>query len=277
MAVIAGGLCTCLSRPSGIYLPKFLAAKNFRNKNTPLANGLLQWECVWEHILTRQQKFKRRPAVSSEMGTRDSAVFSSSGGNGEEMWCWPLSCGKMCGSDWCLVSAEHSPALTVAFHAQLLAVLILLEQLWVVTTIWSLSLQQLSGLWYHNRTHHPDVFAAQNHRSSKFSSLQCSSCDKTFSSTAAHRRHVKAEHSGNSPFLSQQQHVLTAGREVAVPLTGQVCALCLLANHRKFSVSHSRGKSHLSNLQLSCSWLLLPLPCLQRCSLYLYADVLLKC
>ncbi|XP_042687531.1 zinc finger and BTB domain-containing protein 40 isoform X1 [Centrocercus urophasianus] len=56
--------------------------------------------------------------------------------------------------------------------------------------------QQLSGLWYHNRTHHPDVFAAQNHRSSKFSSLQCSSCDKTFSSTAAHRRHVKAEHSG---------------------------------------------------------------------------------
>ncbi|XP_014802430.1 PREDICTED: zinc finger and BTB domain-containing protein 40 isoform X3 [Calidris pugnax] len=53
---------------------------------------------------------------------------------------------------------------------------------------------QLSGLWYHNRTHHPDVFAAQNHRSSKFSSLQCSSCDKTFSSTAAHRKHVKAEH-----------------------------------------------------------------------------------
>ncbi|NWQ88784.1 ZBT40 protein, partial [Burhinus bistriatus] len=54
--------------------------------------------------------------------------------------------------------------------------------------------QQLSGLWYHNRTHHPDVFAAQNHRSSKFSSLQCSSCDRSFSSTAAHRKHVKAEH-----------------------------------------------------------------------------------
>uniref|UniRef100_A0A8C2Y3G0 Zinc finger and BTB domain containing 40 n=1 Tax=Capra hircus TaxID=9925 RepID=A0A8C2Y3G0_CAPHI len=43
--------------------------------------------------------------------------------------------------------------------------------------------KQLSGLWYHNRTHHPDVFAAQNHRSSKFSSLQCSSCDKTFPNT----------------------------------------------------------------------------------------------
>ncbi|KAG6929967.1 zinc finger and BTB domain containing 40, partial [Chelydra serpentina] len=54
--------------------------------------------------------------------------------------------------------------------------------------------QQLSGLWYHNRTHHPDVFAAQNHRSSTFSSLQCSSCDKTFSSTAAHKKHIKADH-----------------------------------------------------------------------------------
>nr|XP_045005362.1 zinc finger and BTB domain-containing protein 40 isoform X2 [Jaculus jaculus] len=54
--------------------------------------------------------------------------------------------------------------------------------------------QQLSGLWYHNRTHHPDVFAAQNHRSSKFSSLQCSSCDKTFSSSMEHKKHMKMEH-----------------------------------------------------------------------------------
>ncbi|XP_006862395.1 PREDICTED: zinc finger and BTB domain-containing protein 40 [Chrysochloris asiatica] len=54
--------------------------------------------------------------------------------------------------------------------------------------------QQLSGLWYHNRTHHPDVFAAQNHRSSKFSSLQCSSCDKTFPTTLEHKKHIKAEH-----------------------------------------------------------------------------------
>ncbi|XP_037356553.1 zinc finger and BTB domain-containing protein 40 isoform X1 [Talpa occidentalis] len=54
--------------------------------------------------------------------------------------------------------------------------------------------QQLSGLWYHNRTHHPDVFAAQNHRSSKFSSLQCSSCDKMFSNTIEHKKHIKTEH-----------------------------------------------------------------------------------
>ncbi|XP_034358644.1 zinc finger and BTB domain-containing protein 40 isoform X4 [Arvicanthis niloticus] len=54
--------------------------------------------------------------------------------------------------------------------------------------------QQLSGLWYHNRTHHPDVFAAQNHRSPKFSSLQCTSCDKTFSNTIEHKKHIKTEH-----------------------------------------------------------------------------------
>nr|XP_034358646.1 zinc finger and BTB domain-containing protein 40 isoform X3 [Arvicanthis niloticus]XP_034358647.1 zinc finger and BTB domain-containing protein 40 isoform X3 [Arvicanthis niloticus] len=57
--------------------------------------------------------------------------------------------------------------------------------------------QQLSGLWYHNRTHHPDVFAAQNHRSPKFSSLQCTSCDKTFSNTIEHKKHIKTEHAGD--------------------------------------------------------------------------------
>ncbi|XP_063799032.1 zinc finger and BTB domain-containing protein 40 isoform X2 [Pseudophryne corroboree] len=54
--------------------------------------------------------------------------------------------------------------------------------------------QQLSGLWYHNRTHHPDLFAAQNHRSSKFSSAQCSSCEQVFSNTSILQKHTKLEH-----------------------------------------------------------------------------------
>ncbi|XP_075695665.1 zinc finger and BTB domain-containing protein 40 isoform X2 [Rhinoderma darwinii] len=54
--------------------------------------------------------------------------------------------------------------------------------------------QQLSGLWYHNRTHHPDLFAAQNHRSSKFSSAQCSSCEQVFSNTSTLQKHTKLEH-----------------------------------------------------------------------------------
>ncbi|XP_066462846.1 zinc finger and BTB domain-containing protein 40 isoform X2 [Eleutherodactylus coqui] len=56
--------------------------------------------------------------------------------------------------------------------------------------------QQLSGLWYHNRTHHPDLFAAQNHRSSKFSSAQCSSCEQVFSNTSTLQKHAKLEHPG---------------------------------------------------------------------------------
>ncbi|XP_069805079.1 zinc finger and BTB domain-containing protein 40 isoform X2 [Dendropsophus ebraccatus] len=60
--------------------------------------------------------------------------------------------------------------------------------------------QQLSGLWYHNRTHHPDLFAAQNHRSSKFSSAQCSSCEQVFSNTSTLQKHTKLEHPGTQPF-----------------------------------------------------------------------------
>ncbi|XP_077106306.1 zinc finger and BTB domain-containing protein 40 [Ranitomeya variabilis] len=56
--------------------------------------------------------------------------------------------------------------------------------------------QQLSGLWYHNRTHHPDLFAAQNHRSSKFSSAQCSSCDKVFANSSTVQNLTKIEHPG---------------------------------------------------------------------------------
>ncbi|KAM4015845.1 zinc finger and BTB domain-containing protein 40 [Anomaloglossus baeobatrachus] len=56
--------------------------------------------------------------------------------------------------------------------------------------------QQLSGLWYHNRTHHPDLFAAQNHRSSKFSSAQCSSCEQVFTNPSTLQKHTKMEHPG---------------------------------------------------------------------------------
>lgn len=42
------------------------------------------------------------------------------------------------------------------------------------------------------------MFAAQNHRSPKFSSLQCTSCDKTFSNTIEHKKHIKTEHAGDA-------------------------------------------------------------------------------
>ncbi|KAG9353055.1 hypothetical protein JZ751_017631 [Albula glossodonta] len=55
--------------------------------------------------------------------------------------------------------------------------------------------QQLSGLWYHNRTTHPEVFAGQGPRVLK-SVFQCTSCDKAFCTSASLVKHEKAEHPG---------------------------------------------------------------------------------
>ncbi|KAL0978075.1 hypothetical protein UPYG_G00165590 [Umbra pygmaea] len=57
------------------------------------------------------------------------------------------------------------------------------------------SYQQMSGLWYHNRTNHPEVFAGQTHRQLK-SLLQCSECCKFFPTASSLTKHQKAEHPG---------------------------------------------------------------------------------
>ncbi|KAJ8412105.1 hypothetical protein AAFF_G00143720 [Aldrovandia affinis] len=53
--------------------------------------------------------------------------------------------------------------------------------------------QQLSGLWYHNRTTHPEVFAGQGPRLLK-SVFQCTTCDKAFCTSASLVKHEKADH-----------------------------------------------------------------------------------
>lgn len=56
-AVTAEGyIAACLDAQESLSL-KFLAARKCRNKNTRVANGMPQWECVWEHIPTREEKF----------------------------------------------------------------------------------------------------------------------------------------------------------------------------------------------------------------------------
>uniref|UniRef100_A0A8C8HKP9 Zinc finger and BTB domain containing 40 n=1 Tax=Oncorhynchus tshawytscha TaxID=74940 RepID=A0A8C8HKP9_ONCTS len=57
------------------------------------------------------------------------------------------------------------------------------------------SYQQMSGLWYHNRTNHPEVFAGQTHRQLK-SLLQCSVCCKFLHSASSLAKHQKTEHTG---------------------------------------------------------------------------------
>ena len=56
-AVTAKGYIPARLDPQESLSPKFLAARKCRNKNTCVANGMPQWECVWEHIPTREQKF----------------------------------------------------------------------------------------------------------------------------------------------------------------------------------------------------------------------------
>ncbi|XP_048878124.1 LOW QUALITY PROTEIN: zinc finger and BTB domain-containing protein 40 [Brienomyrus brachyistius] len=53
--------------------------------------------------------------------------------------------------------------------------------------------QQLSGLWYHNRTAHLDVLGAQSGRGPK-SLFQCPACSRAFSSSTSLLKHQRAEH-----------------------------------------------------------------------------------
>ncbi|KAM4625674.1 zinc finger and BTB domain-containing protein 40 isoform 2-T2 [Polymixia lowei] len=55
------------------------------------------------------------------------------------------------------------------------------------------SYQQLSGLWYHNRTNHPEVFASQTNRQLK-TLVQCETCFKFFPSASSLTKHQAAEH-----------------------------------------------------------------------------------
>ncbi|XP_018606213.2 zinc finger and BTB domain-containing protein 40 [Scleropages formosus] len=53
--------------------------------------------------------------------------------------------------------------------------------------------QQLSGLWYHNRITHPEVFAGQGSRTLR-SFVQCPACSRAFPSNSSLLKHQKHEH-----------------------------------------------------------------------------------
>ncbi|KPP71366.1 hypothetical protein Z043_109732, partial [Scleropages formosus] len=61
--------------------------------------------------------------------------------------------------------------------------------------------QQLSGLWYHNRITHPEVFAGQGSRTLR-SFVQCPACSRAFPSNSSLLKHQKHEHPGGSCRLS---------------------------------------------------------------------------
>lgn len=54
--------------------------------------------------------------------------------------------------------------------------------------------QQLSGLWYHNRTNHPEVFASHTWQLKTL--IQCDVCFKFFPNAATLAKHQAAENQG---------------------------------------------------------------------------------
>ncbi|XP_074505126.1 zinc finger and BTB domain-containing protein 40 isoform X1 [Sebastes fasciatus] len=103
------------------------------------------------------------------------------------------------------------------------------------------SYQQLSGLWYHNRTNHPDVFA--NHTRQLKTLVQCDVCFKFFPSAASVAKHQAAEHQGSAasavhcPYCAavlggeeelqehvSSQHVGQSGEAFSCPLCSLVCS-----------------------------------------------------
>ncbi|KAM9362137.1 zinc finger and BTB domain-containing protein 40 [Symphorus nematophorus] len=100
------------------------------------------------------------------------------------------------------------------------------------------SYQQLSGLWYHNRTNHPDVFA--NHTGQLKTLVQCDVCFKFFPSAASVAKHQAAEHQGSAasavrcPYCpavlageeEMQEHI--SSQHVSQSSEAVSCALCSL-------------------------------------------------
>uniref|UniRef100_A0A3P8UF24 Zinc finger and BTB domain containing 40 n=1 Tax=Amphiprion percula TaxID=161767 RepID=A0A3P8UF24_AMPPE len=98
------------------------------------------------------------------------------------------------------------------------------------------SYQQLSGLWYHNRTNHPDVFASHTRQLKTL--VQCDVCFKFFPSAASVAKHQAAEHQGSEASAvcclyckavlggdeEMQEHICSQGSEAfSCPLCSLVC------------------------------------------------------
>ena len=95
----------------------------------------------------------------------------------------PFSC-DLCNKSYQVAS---QPRVDITFNRYLC-----LEYIYCVHVCLCLLQQQLSGLWYHNRTNHPDVFASHTRQLKTL--VQCDVCFKFFPSTASLARHQAAEH-----------------------------------------------------------------------------------
>ncbi|KAG7494960.1 zinc finger and BTB domain-containing protein 40 [Solea senegalensis] len=82
----------------------------------------------------------------------------------------------------------------------------------------SKSYQQLSGLWYHNRINHPDVFAS--HTRQLKTMVQCDLCFKFFPGAAILAKHQAAEHQA----VLEGEEELQSGEESRCSLCTALCS-----------------------------------------------------
>ncbi|XP_028261822.1 zinc finger and BTB domain-containing protein 40 [Parambassis ranga] len=118
------------------------------------------------------------------------------------------------------------------------------------------SYQQLSGLWYHNRTNHPDVFA--NHTRQLKTLVQCDICFKFFPSATCLAKHQAAEHQGTEasalrcPFCP---YILGREEEMQEHISSQhisevfSCPLCSLVSNSQLELQEHLFACHMEAQQ----------------------------
>ncbi|XP_054641857.1 zinc finger and BTB domain-containing protein 40 isoform X2 [Dunckerocampus dactyliophorus] len=120
------------------------------------------------------------------------------------------------------------------------------------------SYQQLSGLWYHNRTNHPDVFTSQTRQLKTL--VQCDVCFRFFPSAASLAKHRKAEHEGSAASTLRCPHcqdVFSSHDELHAHINSQhtknikhwICPLCSLVSTSQLELQEHLLSCHMEAQQ----------------------------
>ncbi|XP_030585289.1 zinc finger and BTB domain-containing protein 40 isoform X1 [Archocentrus centrarchus] len=121
------------------------------------------------------------------------------------------------------------------------------------------SYQQLSGLWYHNRTNHPDVFASHTRQLKTL--VQCDVCFKFFPSAASLAKHQTTEHQGSEASVvrclycktvlggdeEMQEHICT--QHISQSSEAFSCPLCSLLCTSQMELQEHLISCHMETRQ----------------------------